>query len=124
MKINPILSILLIAVISIISGCGKNKELTKDVTNIADAMCKNIEIMNKLRAANPQDSIIINKLQLNASTVQTEMTKLYSAFREKYGDKMKDPQFNKDFSNEIRKAMLGCRYLSKEDRDKFEKEIE
>ena len=123
MKINPIISIFLIALIIIVSGCGKNKEFKKDVANIADAMCKNIEIMSKLKAANPQDSIVLNGLQLKAHNVQTEMTILYTAFRQKYGNKLKDSIFNKDFANELRKAMLSCQYLSKEDRERFEKEI-
>ena len=122
MKIKSILSILFIALI--LSGCSKNKELKEDASNIADAMCKSIEVMNRLKAIDPQDTVKINDLQLKYQSLQSEMEILYTEFRKKYEDRMKDPQFNKDFANELRKAILNCRYLSKEDRMKYEKEIE
>jgi hypothetical protein len=122
MNIKPILSFLFIAFI--ISGCGKNKELKKDASDIADAMCRSIEIMNRLKATDPQDTVKINDLQLKYQRIQSEMEILYTEFRKKYEDRMKDPQFNKEFANELRKAILNCRYLSKEDRVKYEKEIE
>ena len=122
MNIKPVLSFLFIVII--IPGCGKNKELKKDASNIADAMCRSIEIMNRLKANDPQDTVKINDLQLKYQHIQSEMEILYTEFRKKYEDRMKDPQFNKDFANELRKAILNCRYLSKEDRVKYEKEIE
>ena len=122
MKIKSILSILFIALI--LSGCSKNKELKEDASNIADAMCKSIEIMNRLKAIDPQDTVKINDLQLNYQSLQSEMEILYAEFRKKYENRLKDLQFNKDFANELRKAILNCRYLSKEDRMKYEKEIE
>jgi len=115
MKIKSILSILFIALI--LSGCSKNKELKEDASNIADAMCKSIEVMNRLKAIDPQDTVKINDLQLNYQSLQSEMEILYE-------NRLKDLQFNKDFANELRKAILNCRYLSKEDRMKYEKEIE
>jgi hypothetical protein len=122
MKIKSILSILFIALI--LSGCSKNKELKEDASNIADAMCKSIEVMNRLKAIDPQDTVKINDLQLNYQSLQSEMEILYAEFRKKYENRLKDLQFNKDFANELRKAILNCRYLSKEDRMKYEKEIE
>ena len=122
MNIKPVLSFLFIVII--IPGCGKNKELKKDASNIADAMCRSIEIMNRLKVTDPQDTIKINDLQLKYQHIQSEMEILYTEFRKKYEDRMKDSQFNKDFANELRKAILNCRYLSKEDRVKYEKEIE
>ena len=122
MNIKPVLSFLFIVII--IPGCGKNKELKKDASNIADAMCRSIEIMNRLKVTDPQDTIKINDLQLKYQNIQSEMEILYTEFRKKYEDRMKDSQFNKDFANELRKAILNCRYLSKEDRVKYEKEVE
>ena len=108
----------------ILSGCGKNKELKKDASDIADAMCRSIEIMNNLKVANPQDTIRINDLQYKYQNIQNEMETLYTGFRKKYEKRIGDTEFDKDFSNELRKAILNCRYLSKEDRIKYEKEIE
>jgi hypothetical protein len=122
MKIKPILSILFIALI--ISGCSKNKELKEDASNIANAMCRSIEIMNRLKAIDSQDTIKINDLQLKYQGLQDEMKILYTEFWKKYENRMGDAQFKKDFANELRKAILNCRYLSKEDRVKYEKEIE
>ena len=48
---------------------------------------------------------------------------LYKEFGEKYGEKTKNTDFNKKFAQELRRAMLNCPYLSKEDRDQFEKEL-
>ncbi len=109
--------------IFIFTSCGDSK-LKKDTQPIADAMCRNIEAMNKLRNVNPADSTAIVQLQENARQVQIEMTVVYNEFKEKYKDKLNDEKFNKKFAKELRKAMLDCPYLSKEDRANFEKETE
>jgi len=124
MKIRPFLSILLITVIFVISGCGENKELKKDVGNIADAMCRITGAMNKERAADPADSVAFRALQMEVKQCQIEMTILNHEFQEKYKSKISDKKFMKEYSREIRKAILNCQYLSKEDRDRYEKEID
>ena len=105
----------------IFSSC-KN-ELMDDAAKVGDAMCRNIEIMNKIKAANPSDSVNMQKLRSEAHQLEIEMTIVYKEFGDKYGDKTKDPAFNKKFNRELRKAMLNCPSLSKEDRELFEKEI-
>ena len=116
-------SIIFPVLLLICFSCSRSKELEKDASVIADAMCRSIEIMNKLKAANPQDTMSINNLQTSYHDLQKEMENLYSDFRKKYEKRMNDPQFNKDFSNELRKAILNCPFLSKEDREKYAKEI-
>lgn len=106
------------------SGC-KSNDLKKETDQIGDAMCRNIEVMNKLRAANPNDTATINKLQADAKKIQIKMTLLYQEFKQKYGDKVQDKEFNKKFSTELRRTMLdNCQSLSKQDREQFEKDLE
>ena len=106
------------------SGC-KSNDLKKETDKIGDAMCRNIEVMSKLRAANPNDTATINKLQADVKKIQNEMTILYQDFKQKYGDKVQDKAFNKKFSTELRRTMLdNCQSLSKQDRDQFEKDLE
>ena len=124
MKRKSLLTILLIPIIFIDSGCSENKELRQDTSVIADAMCRSIEVMNKLKGANPEDTVRINDLQLKYQNLQVEMETIYSKFRKTYESRMKDPEFNKEFSSELRKAILNCPYLSKEDRIRYEKEID
>jgi hypothetical protein len=111
-----------IGVVLLFSGCG-NRELKEDAAKIGDAMCRNIEIMNKLKAANPADSVTMQKLRSQAHQLQIEMTIVYKEFGDKYGDKTKDLKFNKKFNRELRKAMIDCPSLSKKDRDLFEQEL-
>ena len=111
-----------IGVVLLFSGCG-NRELIEDAAKIGDAMCRNIEIMNKLKAANPTDSVTMQKLRSQAHQLQIEMTIVYKEFGDKYGDKTKDTKFNKKFNRELRKAMLDCPALSKKDREMFEQEL-
>ncbi len=106
----------------IITGC-KNNDLKKDADQIGDIMCRNIEIAGKLRIANPNDTAAISKLQRDSQNLQTEMTKMYADFKKKYGDKVNDKEFSKKFSNELRRAMLNCPHLSKQDREQFEKDL-
>jgi hypothetical protein len=101
----------------------RNKGLKADAVRIGDAMCRNIEIMNKLRATNPADTVTLQKLQSQARELQGEMNTLYQDFGAKYKERTKDPEFSKAFSRELRKAMLDCPYLSKEDKEQFEKEL-
>jgi hypothetical protein len=125
MKIKSVLSVSLIAAIIIVSGCkGSNKELEKDVTNIADAMCKITGVMNKLRAVNPADTVAQADLRMEEKKYEIEMTILNHEFQEKYKSQLSDKKFMKEYSIEFRKAILNCQYLSKEDRERYEKEIE
>ena len=116
-------SIIFPVLLLICFSCSRSKELEKDASVIADAMCRSIEIMNKLKAVSSQDTMSVNNLQASYHDLQKEMENLYSDFRKKYEKRMNDPQFNKDFSNELRKAILNCPFLSKEDREKYAKEI-
>jgi hypothetical protein len=111
-----------IGVVLLFSGCG-NRELKEDAAKVGDAMCRNIEIMNKMKAANPADSVTIQKLRSQAHQLQIEMTIVYKEFGDKYGEKTKDPKFNKKFNRELRKAMIDCPSLSKKDRELFEQEL-
>jgi len=113
---------MLAAAIMLLASCGSHN-LKKDAQKIADAMCRNLEVMNKLRTINPNDTLGTRALQDEDKALQDEMQKLYKDFREKYGEKTKDPEFSKSFSRELRKAMMNCEYLSKEDREQLEKEI-
>ena len=111
-----------IGVVLLFSGCG-NRELKEDAAKIGDAMCRNIEIMNKMKAANPTDSVTMQKLRSQAHQLQIEMTIVYKEFNDKYGEKVKDQKFTKKFNRELRKAMLDCPSLSKKDRELFEQEL-
>ena len=107
-----------------ISGCNTS-DLKKDTDKIGDAMCRKIEVMAKLRIANPNDTAMINKLQSDVIKIGDEMTALYQAFNKKYVDKAGDKEFNKKFSYELRRSMLeNCQSLSKEDREQFQKDLE
>jgi predicted nuclease with TOPRIM domain len=107
-----------------LSGC-RNNDLKKETDEIGDAMCRNIEVMNKLRSANPNDTATISKLQEDVKKIQAEMTILYQKFKTKYGDKAQDKAFNKKFSTELRRTMLdNCQSLSKQDREQFQKDLE
>ena len=112
----------IIGAILLFSGCG-NREMKEDASKIGDAMCRNIEIMNKLKAANPTDSVTMQKLRSQAHQLEIEMTIVYKEFGDKYGEKTKDPKFNKKFNRELRKAMIDCPSLSKKDREMFEQEL-
>jgi hypothetical protein len=120
---KQVLSILILAVVVVaFSSCKRaNKELQKDAKNIAVAMCRNIETMQNLKTANPADSANIKSLRSKEKEAEVEMTILYQEFKAKYKDKMADKKFSDEFAIELRKAMLDCPYLSKEDRASFEK---
>ncbi|MDP1621862.1 MAG: hypothetical protein Q8M08_05945 [Bacteroidales bacterium] len=122
MKIRFIFYTLLLAGIVGISGCGgENKDLKKDAQAIAEAMCKNMEVMKNLRVADPEDSILVHNLQAEYKNVESEMTALYATFREKYKEKINSGEFNDEFRKLLNAAMLDCKGLSDEDREAFEK---
>jgi hypothetical protein len=122
MNLKNLFLLAIIGVVLFFSGC-RNRELKEDAAKIGDAMCRNIEIMNKMKAANPADSVTLEKLRSQAHQLQIEMTIVYKEFSDKYGDKTKDQKFNKQFNRELRKAMLDCPSLSKKDRELFEQEL-
>ena len=122
MKIKNFILPSILGVVLLFSGCG-NRELKEDAAKVGDAMCRNIEIMNKMKAANPADSVTMQNLRAQAHQLEIEMTIVYKEFGEKYGEKTKDPKFNKKFNRELRKAMLDCPSLSKKDREMFEQDL-
>jgi hypothetical protein len=122
MKLKNFIFLIIPGVVLLFSGCG-NREMKEDAAKVGDAMCRNIAIMNKIRNADPEDSVTLKKLHMEAHQLEIEMTIVYKEFGDKYGDKTKDPKFNKNFNRELRKAMLDCPYLSQKDRDLFEKEL-
>jgi hypothetical protein len=116
---------LLVAVVILsFTGCHKSNDFQKDVETVADGMCRITEVMNKLRAADQADSVGVAKLQGEAQRLESEMIRINEAFREKYKSRLADESFRKDYSREMRKAILNCPHLSKEDRERFEKEAE
>jgi hypothetical protein len=128
MKIRTALSLLFFSGLLFLSGCGnKKEEFQRDIAGLGDVMCRIMEVSNKLLAAqsaNPPDTRIIQELQMKNQSLEMEMKTLNAAFKQKYGKKMTEPDFKKDFRTEIKKAMLNCKYLSKEDREKYETEAE
>jgi hypothetical protein len=112
----------IVGMVLLFSGCG-NRELKEDAAKVGDAMCRNIEVMNKMKATNPADSVTMEKLRKEAHQLQIEMTIVYKEFGDKYKEQTKDPKFNKKFNRELRKAMLDCPSLSKQDREMFEKDL-
>jgi hypothetical protein len=122
MKIRVILYALLVAGILGISGCGgENKELKNEAKKIAGVMCKSLEAMKSLKSADPSDSVLVQKLQLEYKNVEAEMTVLYQEFKTKYGEKVNVKEFNEEFRKYLNESMLDCKSLSKEDRENFEK---
>ena len=119
-----VLFVLLLPVILALPGC-KQDDIKKDTAKIGDAMCRNIDVMGRLRMARPDDTAAINALQAEVRKIQEEMTGLYKEFNKKYGNKVNDIEFSREFSRELRKTMLdNCRSLSKQDREQFEKDLE
>jgi hypothetical protein len=124
MKSKIVLLIILITAVIFILGCGNNNEFNKDVTSIAETMCKITGVMNKLRVADPADSVLIAGLQKEEKQYESEMTTLNHEFREKYKSKLSDKKFREVYSREFRKAILKCPHLSEVDRERFKKETE
>ena len=119
---RSLLFILPVSVIITLYGC--SSAFKKDVDKVADAMCKITGVMNKLRSADLADTATLSKLQAEELRLEEEMARINQTFREKYKSKLDDKDFRKEYSREIRKAILDCPYLSKEDRARFEKEID
>ena len=108
----------------ILASCSGDRDLKNDAENIAKSMCRNIETMNKLKACDTADHTKVLHLQLDERQAEIEMTILYKEFKDKYKEKVSDKKFSEKFAKELRRAMLNCPYLSKEDRANFEKELE
>ena len=123
MKIPKSLFLLLAIAFLLSFSCSRNNEIQKDAEQIGEAMCRHIEIMSKLKIVGQDDTAASHKLQSDAKKLEEEMQILYKKFGDKYGDKTKNPDFKKKFSHDLRKAMLKCQYLSKEDRAQFEAEL-
>ena len=90
-------------------------------------MCRIMEASNKIlltKSTDPLDTLTLQELQMKKHDLEIEMTILNTEFNQKYGKQTKDEKFVKDFGSEIKKSMLKCKYLSKEDREKYEKEAE
>jgi hypothetical protein len=122
MKIKTVFSLSFLALSFLFTGCGGNG-LKKDAAKFGDLMCRNIEVMSKLRIVDPKDTAAAKKLQSQSEALQKEMEEANKAFNKKYGEQVKSPEFSKKFSRELRKAMLDCPYLSKQDKAQFEKDI-
>lgn len=116
---------LMISVIFLfILGCGSQDNLKEDAKKIGDAMCRSLDVMNRLRSADPTDTALISKLSTELTNIQTEMATMYEAFNAKWGEKAKEEGFIKSFKKELHKTMVECKSLSEEDRATFLKELE
>ena len=122
MKLRTLLAAIILSGLIIAAGC-KSSDMKKDAEKIGDAMCRNLELSGKLRTINPNDTASLAKLQAQSNKLQEEMNKLYSDFKDKWGEKVKDKEFSKKFSDELRRAMLNCPHLSKEDREQFQRDL-
>jgi hypothetical protein len=114
---------LLIPGVLLFASCKSGPDLKKDAAVISEVMCRGLEIQNKMRMAPPNDTAAINKLQHASQDLQNEMTSLYQEFKKKWSEKLNDKEFNKQFSEELRKAILDCPHLSKEDREQFQNDL-
>jgi hypothetical protein len=124
MKGMRFLFVIMAAAALFIAGCGNGKALKEDARKIGDAMCRSVEVMNKLKEANPADSALVVKLRQDVEKQQNEMALLYKAFNEKWGDKVKDEKFTKAFKKALSESMKDCQNLTQEDRDNFKKQSE
>jgi hypothetical protein len=123
--LQKLLLVLLTGSVVLFTGCGNgDAELRKDVRAVADAMCRITGAMNHLKAADPVDSVGYSRLLDEVKKSQEEMTTLNRKFQEKYKDRIDKDDFRKIYSKEIRKAILDCEYLTKEDKERFAKETE
>jgi hypothetical protein len=124
MKNSFILQLILVAGMMCVPGCKReNRELKNEAKIMAEAMCKGIGIMNTLKQVNPADTIRVARLQGEYQAVQTEMARINQAFMTKYGEKTASAEFTEEFRKYLNESMLGCRNLSKEDRETFEKQV-
>lgn len=119
MKIRTALVALSVTAIIALAGCSNNT-LKKDVEPLADAMCRFIELENKLKAVqDTADSVTLAGLMDARKQLTIEMTVLNKEFQDKYGDKIKDADFGKKFGKIMNDQLLECPHLSKEDRDRM-----
>jgi hypothetical protein len=123
MKIKILLYCVIFALAAVFSGCGGNRELKDNAKSFADAMCRNIAVMQKLRAASQDDTLTLQNLQKERQAIDSEMMALSQDFRTKFGEKTKRPEFTKEYRKYLSEYMLDCNCLSKEDRANFEKEL-
>lgn len=121
MKISNF-SFFLLMFLFLLAGCSGN-DVKEDAKKIGDAMCRNIDVMHRLKMANPADEEQVAKLQEEINAINAEMEILYKEFNTRWGEKTKDKEFARSFRVELRKAMLECKSLSAEDREVFLKEI-
>ena len=113
--------------LTFITGCSNSDtEFKKDVAALADVYCRILEVSNNLLLAetNQQtDNKTIEFLMEKKKQLEAEQARLNSEFRKKYEKSFKDPQFMKKVSNGINESMLICKFLSKEDKEQYKKEI-
>ena len=121
MKFRAILTIILISGAFAFTGC-KGDKLKEDVAPMADAMCRFIDVQNKLKASiETNDTVSMQKYMAEQKQMQVEMTVLNEEFKKKYSDKINDQEFGKKFSKVMNEALLECPHLSKEDREMMKK---
>ena len=60
MKLKNFIFLVIPGVVLLFSGCG-NREMKEEAAKVGDAMCRNIGIMNKIRNADPEDSVTLKK---------------------------------------------------------------
>lgn len=128
MKIISLLSTILLALsLSFITSCSNSDaEFKKDVDSLADVYCRILEVSNNLLLAQTKqqtDNKTIETLMEKKKQLEEEQAKLNAEFRNKYEKRFKDPQFMKKVSNGINESMLNCKFLSKEDKEQYQKEI-
>jgi hypothetical protein len=124
-KIKAVVPAALIIIVLANTGCGSaDQKLKEDTGKIAEVMCRSIEVMNRLKAADPADSALVRTLQVDEQKVQAEMNVAYDEFRKKHSRELDNPEFNKKFSKLLREEMLNCKYLSETDRENFMREIQ
>jgi hypothetical protein len=122
---KPFRILMLLTIVVVFAACDREtRELKKEVNRIADAMCRNIDVMHRLQAVTPDDTTGQVALQQELEKIQQELETLNSGFREKYSAKINDQAFRDHFNKLLREAMLECKSLSKEDRENFEREVE
>jgi len=119
-KKQIIITILSVSAI-LFTGC-KGDKLKEDIAPMADAMCRFIDVQNKLKASiESNDTVSMQKYMAEQKQMQVEMTVLNEEFKKKYSDKINDQEFGKKFSKVMNEALLECPHLSKEDREMMEK---
>ena len=126
-RLSILSTISILFFLSFSTGCSNSDaEFKKDVAALADVYCRILEVSNNLLLAqtNQQtDSKTIEFLMEKKKQLETEQAKLNADFRNKYEKNFKDPQFMTKVSKGINESMLNCKFLSKEDKEQYQKEI-